>query len=462
MTGLDERPFRRLLRWYPRAWRRRNGEVVLSTLLDAAEADGRTAPTAAETRRAALHGTADRLGWRFALVTALTAVAAAVVVGILWAAVVTGDLALVLLTGVIPALATASIVATARLRGLASDGEALAVLATASAAWALDVLASLAWSWGFDAADDGRPVEGLAAAWLPVVAAAGVVGAVALGVACSALLRRATRVGIIARVAIGGAAGLVLAPMLGLSTLSPAMAAVLAGGAVVFVLLPRRGAARGVAHAAPVKNAVGVASGLPSAPVVPDPRRRAASRGSAWLATAGGAVGVAYALTGATWSPGADDGTTAMAHGITLLLVSALPLLAAFGLSRAAAPTWTAGLHRWGPLALVALALSSVAWAYVDAPDSQAMQPGMSAGAALTGAALAWAIATHVRLHRLAAVTVGVAVGALFASFLGLMAVPLLVFGLPVAGAVLALRTGRPPALPPATPVRSGDPVPVP
>lgn len=458
MTGLDERRFRRLLRWYPRAWRRRHGEVVLSTLLDAAEADGRTAPTAAETRRAAAHGTAARLDRPFALGTALAAVAAAVVVGILWTAVPTGDLALILLTGVIPGLATASIVTTSRLRGWAEDGEALAILATASAAWALNVLAALAWSWGFDAADEGRPVVGLAAAWLPVVAGAGVVGAVALGLACSALLRRATRWGVVVRAVIGGACGFGLAPVLGVSTLSPATAGVMAGIAVLFVLLPSPSASRRAARAVSAQSARPVASGVP---VVPSTRRRAASRGPAWLATAGGVVGVAYALTGATWSPGADDGTAAMAQGITLLLLSALPLLAAVGLYGAESPTRTAGLHRWGPLALVALAVSSVALAYIGAPDSEVMQPGMYAGAVLIGSALAWAIATRVRLPRPAALTLGVAVGTLFASFVGAMVLPVLAFGVPVVGLVLALRSARPSALPPAPAVRSGEPAPV-
>jgi hypothetical protein len=461
VTGLDERPFRRVLRWYSRAWRRRHGEVVLSTLLDVAAADGRTAPTAAETRRAALHGTADRLGRRFALVTALAAVAAAVTVGILWTVVTTGDLALVLLAGVIPALASASIVATARLRAWASDGEALAILTTGTAAWTLNGLASLAWSWGFDAADDGRPVVGLAAVWLPVVAAAGVVGAVCLGLAIWVLLGHTTRLGIVARAAIGGAAGLVLAPVLGLSTLSPAVGALLAAGALLFVLLPQRSAARGTAHAGLATHAVAAASVVPHVPVALDPLRRAASRGLAWLATAGGMVGVAYALTGATWSPGAGDATVAMAQGITLLLMSTLPLLAAFGLSRAEAPTRIAGLSRWGPLALVALAMSCVAAAYVRAPDSEDMEPGMYAGATLIGAALAWAVAARVRLPRVSAVTVGVAVGALFASSLGVMVVPMLVFGTPVAGLVLALRAGRAPALPRATSMVSGDPAPV-
>lgn len=458
MTDLDDRPFRRLLRWYPVWWRRRHGDVVLSTLLDAAEADGRRTPTAAEGRHAALHGTAARIGPGFALAASLTAVAAAVVVGILWAIGSTGDLTLILQAGVIPTLTTAAIVATARLRGLTSDGEALAILATASAAWALNVLAALAWSRAFDAGDDGRPAVGLAAAWMPLVAAAGAVGAVALGLAMTALLRRATRRSFGIRIAIGIAAGCVLAPLVGVTTLSPAAATLMAGGAVVAALSLWRSSTNREGLVVSVPDAGAVAS-VPRPPLAPDPRRRAASRGLAWLATTGGSVGVAYALTGAMWSPGAEDGTAAMAHGITLLMLSVLPLLSSFGLSRPQAPTRAGGRQRWGPLLLVASGVFSVALAYVDAPDAEAMQPGSYAGAVLFGGALAWAMASRGRRPRAVAVTASVALGALFASFLGVMLAPVLVFGVPIAGALLALRTGPPQASPVA--VSPGAPAPV-
>jgi hypothetical protein len=42
--------YRRLLRWYPRAWRRRNEEVMIGTLLEDAHGEGRDHPTPTDRR----------------------------------------------------------------------------------------------------------------------------------------------------------------------------------------------------------------------------------------------------------------------------------------------------------------------------------------------------------------------------------------------------------------------------
>jgi hypothetical protein len=55
-----ENQYRRALRWYSGAWRRHNGEALLSTLIDAAEADGRTRALSAERRNLALNGLRER------------------------------------------------------------------------------------------------------------------------------------------------------------------------------------------------------------------------------------------------------------------------------------------------------------------------------------------------------------------------------------------------------------------
>ena len=47
--------YRRLLRWYPRAWRRRNEEVMIGTLLEDAHGAGRDHPTPAD-RRSLMRG----------------------------------------------------------------------------------------------------------------------------------------------------------------------------------------------------------------------------------------------------------------------------------------------------------------------------------------------------------------------------------------------------------------------
>lgn len=57
MTLLEER-MRALLRWYPRAWRARHGDVMLATLLDDAEARGIDEPTRADAWSIRVHGAA--------------------------------------------------------------------------------------------------------------------------------------------------------------------------------------------------------------------------------------------------------------------------------------------------------------------------------------------------------------------------------------------------------------------
>jgi hypothetical protein len=58
-TDLREE-YRRLLRWYPSAWRRRNEEVMIGTLLEDAHEAGRSHPTRADRRSLVLGGLVAR------------------------------------------------------------------------------------------------------------------------------------------------------------------------------------------------------------------------------------------------------------------------------------------------------------------------------------------------------------------------------------------------------------------
>ncbi|MDF2992626.1 MAG: hypothetical protein K0S37_3140, partial [Microbacterium sp.] len=328
-------------------------------------------------------------------------------------------------------------IATGRIRGVVGDARAVALLVISTLAWVLGALTALSWMIGFDDADAGRPIKGLAGAFLPLFGAGIVFGATAISLVVDAMLQRSTRLPRAVRLLIAGVAGLAAAPLVGLSTMAPAAAALWAGGAIVFAVFPERRAVG--ADPSPGRGRSGGNPGN----VVPDARRRAVTEASAWLALAGGVVGLAYAFSGAAWSPGAGDGTIAMGHGITLLLLSALPLLAAVGVAKPLSPLPRAAFHRWGPLVLAALSTCCVTAAYVEAPDSSAMQPGLQAGAVLAGGSLAWAIGAHARLSRGAAVVVGIACGALYASFAGVMIAPMLAFAVPVVALVLALRATR-------------------
>ena len=76
MSPLEGR-LRALLRWYPRSWRQRHGDVMLATLLDDAEARGRETPTRADAWSIRAHGLAERATPRAA--AAVAAVGAAIV-----------------------------------------------------------------------------------------------------------------------------------------------------------------------------------------------------------------------------------------------------------------------------------------------------------------------------------------------------------------------------------------------
>lgn len=87
MIVVQEERFRRLLRWYPRAWRDRNGAALLRTMLDDAERQGRAAPSLAERLSAVGYGLGTRLDRRLALGADLAALAVAAAGGavVVWA-----------------------------------------------------------------------------------------------------------------------------------------------------------------------------------------------------------------------------------------------------------------------------------------------------------------------------------------------------------------------------------------
>ncbi len=131
-----------------------------------------------------------------------------------------------------------------------------------------------------------------------------------------------------------------------------------------------------------------------------------------------------YALSGQSWSPGALDGTMAMAHGITILALVAVPPLAALDVSAPARTRFSAV----GPAAVAALGCGILAVAYIGAPDAAAMWPLMQLSAATIGAAIAWWLVPRVGFSWPTAVTVGFVTGLVYAAFLGVMIGPLLTF----------------------------------
>lgn len=437
MTPVRER-FARLLRWYPKGWRERNGEVLLGAMLDEAERQGRDRPIGAERWSAIVHGLGARLDRRLALVCAVAALLVAALAGIALSGtalewlrpMLPGNAARwglpAVSAAICPALVSIGSVALARHRGGLSDPRALLVLVLAVPSFALAGLATVSWSVGFDAADRGVPGGWFADAWAWLVAAGWAVGAAAIAVFVTGILGR-TRLHPAIAVGLALLAGMLAAPIIGASLLTPYTAAIAAAGLAVLTLLPLRSerATSPTATARPARVTVSAGN-------------RRLSRALAWLATAGGAVGVAYALTGAGWSAGAVDTTAAMGQGITLSLVSSLPLLAAIGIVLATRSR-RAPAHTWGPLLLLALSFLAVAVGYIGAPVWDRMAPALAAASVLGGAAIAWWAVTRLRGPAAARIVIAIAIAIGCAALQGMLVAPLLSFALPLVAAAFAI-----------------------
>lgn len=63
MSAALEGQYRQALRWYPKSWRTRNEDVVLGTLLDVADEDGRDAPAKGELANLRNEALASRFRW---------------------------------------------------------------------------------------------------------------------------------------------------------------------------------------------------------------------------------------------------------------------------------------------------------------------------------------------------------------------------------------------------------------
>ncbi|KAA9104735.1 hypothetical protein [Microbacterium rhizomatis] len=431
---VNQDPFRRLLRWYPRAWRDRNGDVLLGVMLDAAEQTGRNTPTLPERWSVITHGLGTRLDRRVAFAATILALVTAAATGVF---TVWGTSFLATATGswLFPALAVfvglvfvvAAVSALARDRGLLTEPRAVITIFLATLALAVAALAQISWSLGFDAADQGVRATGLAAAWLWLFVGAWAIGAAAIGFVVDALLRR-TRIPAVVLVILAVVAGALLAPAVGLSLISPYTVAIAASVLAVAVVWRR------TVVPAPRRAAV-----PPAETKVVPARTRGAARLLAAISAVASGLGAVFAVTGSAWGP-ASDGTEAMAQGISLSLIAALPLIAAIGISAVARGRVTP-LQTWGPLMLAVLAVAAVAVAYRGAPAWENMAAGFAVGSVLGGGAIAWWSAFRLPGSVRTRVTVAVLIGVVYAAFLGILIAPMLAFILPVLAAAFAIWT---------------------
>jgi len=425
--------FERLLRWYPVSWRRANGDVFVGSLRDKADHERRSAPSVADGFSALVNGVALRLDARVSFWSALLAMGLGACAWILilsgWsgASGPGGGVGMVM-AGVAPALTLVGVIALFRERRLIAPPRALIILVTLLVALALAALTQLSWVQGFRLADANQPQTGLAGAWGVLFVIAWAVGAVGIGLLVDGAFGGAGLPSVV-RVPLATIAGILIAPALGLGLINPATSTVIAGGVAVGALSTLNGQ----------RNRV---SPVPARAIrARSTDVRGAVRPLASLSAGVGVVGVVYALTGAGWSDGAADGTIAMAQGITILLASAIPLLAAFALS---APQRHGTAAIWGPTSLIVLEITAVAVAYQDAPVGQEMAPWLGVSAALGGGAIAWWTIPRLRGPLGLRIAVGLAFGGGYAALFGTTVVPLLAFAVPVVALILAFLRARP------------------
>jgi len=439
----DEHRYRRLLRWYPRAWRATNGEVLLGILLDDAEAQGRVVPTTLDRFRAARDGTGSRLTGRLAVGSSFLGLGMAALAGLgsVWGTEVLTSagawwVVSVITTVVAPTLVLLALVCLARERTLLTEGRALAVLVLSAPALGLGVLSWQGWGQGFDAADDGIAATGLGAVWAPLLMAGWVFGSLTCALVLDALFARAGLRGIV-RVSLSVSFGILLAlcimPLLVMPS-GPALAAAIVAAIALRVLRPSPPAGK---EAVPVER---------STPIRRAPLSPSASRGSrslAVLSAIGSTIGVVYAFTGSQWSPAAVDSTLAMGRGISIALLCGVPLLAALGM-RLAARSARPSRHTWGPLALIGLWFGAVAGGYTNGADGS-LGGGFALGAVLAGGALAWWMTPRLRGPWKVRVAFGSLAGLACAAFLGLVLAPMLAFAVPIGAILLAVWRPRRP-----------------
>ena len=145
------------------------------------------------------------------------------------------------LTHLAPVLVTIGALAFARERGLLPGTHTFLTGLVSVIALVLNAAAQVSWSAGFEAADAGNPAPPLARLFLPLLLASCVVGAVAIAIVLDGLIGKRLHPAV--RTAIGIGAGLVTAPVVGVTFAMTPLAG--AGASVVLVALitfygPRR------------------------------------------------------------------------------------------------------------------------------------------------------------------------------------------------------------------------------
>lgn len=425
-----EHRYRRLLRWYPRGWRAAKGELLLGTLMDAAEHEGRTSPRPGEAWTMRLTGLGERLDARAAIWFSALGMVAALAGMVLLFTGTPGRAIVAILGAASTPLITLAVCAILRQAHLLSQVSAVAVGIVGSLAWLLSFCAALSWSIGFDQADAGIPLSPFAAAFVWLFLAAWLVGGAAVFLLVAGLGGNLPR-WVQATVGILGA--LVLPPTLGVSASNPLMPAVIA--LFVLVIAAFRSVPATLRPLEPLER------GAASVPL-----RRAVAVCAA-LTTLGTLAAIAFALAGHNWVSGID-GTRAMQLGIAAGLVALIPLVLALGAAegiRIRQRRWMI----WGATLLFAASMLTTAVRSFAGLGNDGSPNGIPS--AICGVAMALLVFALLRFGPPLRTTIAVASGAL-ATAIGWLVLLLLPWLGPIAGiafAIWGLRRTRAPFVAP-------------
>jgi len=376
---------------------------------------------------------------RLALGCAIAALVSAAVAGFLfvWAFPLLSSTGLVwivptLSVGLCPSLIVVGGASVARRTGRLADSTVIAVVILALSALAIATLGSISYGQAFSAADDDRPYSLFAEAWPWLVVTAYLLGATAMSLLLAALFRTSPRR--FATAALSCTIAITVVPVLGVTLNSPFTSVFGAIGLTLVALIrPSRPASDGEdqPHASRLRG--GADADIPH-------HTRTIARLLAVATAVLSTGGVVHALAGVHWSP-TLDGTETMRQGITVSLLSALPLLAAVGLLCGVGRSRI--IHLWGQLLLVTLALVAVSVGYRGAPSWDQMAAFFAVGSGLEGAALSWWLIPRLPGSRRGRVWVAICVGIAYAATVGILVTPMLAFALPLLAVAFAIWAPR-------------------
>lgn len=330
-----EQKFRRLLHAYPKQWRERHGEAFLGTLLDEAEAEGRTRPTVSMRLSLIMHGFAERISFKAIIGMSMTSLTLSVL-GMVFQltesvpSFLPGWLGFALTIGLSAWLTIVASSGLLRVLGYQEHWRSLLVSALALPALVLTLFAAMSWGQGFEEADAGVELSGFASAFGPLFIAAFVFGALSSAIFLDGLVANPNRnQGVRKVVAIVG--GAILALAIGLFVISPFSTSAAAAIAMATAIWAKSRAER---QAHPPTGSRHEQRTEPQWPVLPSTQPangvpvlvRVLAGISAFL----GAGAIAFALSGSTWPGIGMDSTRVLQLGMAAAALAGVPLVVAF------------------------------------------------------------------------------------------------------------------------------------